>query len=432
MACLAEGGNGALFAGSDAAVPATFFAFGGACNEQLLADDEVFQTRVPPGPATRAYRLLATNILFINGERHSHLRQLLRPAFTRESLKKYHRHMVAYAQAMLEGWRGRERIDAGRETNRLALRVASRSFYGLDPSGKDKGLGELMHRMLEILFSPAAVLKIDLPGTPYRRLIVTMERIVEALYAEIEAKRATGYAGEDLLTVLVREHDRDPSQLTEEELVGNAFVLFFGGHETTSSGLAWTLFLLAQHPRVAADLLDELDAELGGAPPGYEQIYRLPLLDRVIKESLRLLPPGVLFPRVATAAAQLGGYRIPAGSEVVYSPYVTHRDPAVFPEPRRFRPERWEDLKPSPFEYLPFGARGRTCLGLAFAGMQLRTVIPMVLQRHRLQVAPGARIDVRAHTVMGPKRLPMTVHPQDRDFRRTPGVRGKIRGMVDS
>lgn len=428
---LAEGGNGPLFAGTDAAAPATFFAFGGECNRQVLSDGEIFQTRVPPGPATRAYELISTNILFINGERHTHLRQLLRPAFTRESLKKYHRHMVAYAAQMLDGWKGSDRIDAHQETLGVALRIASKCFYGIDPSGREGSLGHLMHRMVNTLFSPAAVLKINLPGTPYRRLILTMEQIVEALSAEIENKRAAG-GGEDLLSVLVREHDRDPTQLTEEELFGNAFVLFLGGHETTSTGLVWTLLLLAQHPRVAADLLDELDGVLGGEPPAYEQIYELPLLDRVIKESLRLLPPGIFFPRVATRATEIGGYEVPAGCEVVYSPYVTHRDPQVFSEPKRFLPDRWLEMKPTPFEYLPFGARARTCMGLAFAGMQLRTVLPMILQRYRPAVVPGARIDVKSHTVMSPRGpVPMTLHPQDRDFRRSPGLRGMIREIVD-
>ena len=432
VAQLAEGGNSALFAGSGSGARATVFGFGGECNRQILSDDDLFQTRNPPGPSTAAYELLSTNILFINGERHTHLRQLLRPAFTRESLQKYHRHMIAFAGEMLDGWQGRQQVDVNAETNLLALRVASKCFYGLDATAKDRGLGHLMHTMLDTLFSPAAVLKINLPGTPYRKLILTMEEIVAALRREFENKRAAGHEGEDILSVMVREHDRDREQLSAEELIGNAFVLFLGGHETTSQALTWTLYLLAQHPQVAADLLDELDSALGGEAPTYAQIYELPVLDRVIKESLRLFPPGILFPRVATGATELGGYEIPSGSEVVYSPYITHRDPEIFSHPRRFLPDRWLEIKPGPFEYLPFGARGRTCMGLAFAGMQLRTVIPLVLQRYRVQVAPKTRVDIRAHTVMGPKGgLPMTVTPQDRNFQRTDDVSGLVREMVE-
>lgn len=432
VAQLAEGGNSPLFAGSDAGARATVFGFGGDCNRQILGNDKVFQTRNPPGPATRAFELLSTNILFINGERHTHLRQLLRPAFTRESLRKYHHHMIAFADEMLTGWRGQERVDWNDQANALALRVASKCFYGLDATAKDRGLAHLMNVMLEKLFSPAAFLKINLPGTPYRQLVVTMEKIVESLRREIENKRAAGHEGEDILSVLVREHDRDAEQLTADELIGNAFVLFFGGHETTSQALTWTLFLLAQHPEVAADLVDELDAALGGEPPTYAQIYELQLLDRVIKESLRLFPPGIMFPRVATETTELGGYEIPAGSEVVYSPYVTHRDPQIFDQPLRFRPDRWLEIKPTPFEYLPFGARGRTCLGLAFAGMQLRTVIPMLLQRFTPRVVPGTTVNVKATTVMGPSHgMPMTLHPRDEGFQKTDDVSGLVRQMVE-
>lgn len=432
VARLVRGNNRPLFADSRMPASATYFAFGGRCNRQILSDDEVFQTRTPPGPPTRAYAQLATNLLFTNGGRHDEHRKLMMPAFTRDSLKKYHGTMVEYGEAMLRDWRGKASLDLYREMNRVALRIGSRCFYGLDPSREGQQLAVRMTEMHTLLFSPAALVPLDLPGTPYRKLLRSMQEIVDGLLAEIEAKRAAGSDGEDIMSMMVRAHDRDPGRLTLDELLGNGFLLYFAGHETTFKALTWTLFLLAMHPEVAADLLDELEEHLGGDPPAYDQLYRLPLLDRVIKESLRLFPPASLLPRVATRSARLGGYAIPAGSEVIWSPYVTHRDAEVYREPQRFLPERWLEISPSPFEYVPFGARSRTCMGVSFAGMELRILIPMILQRHRLQVAPGARIDLQANTVMGPRPgIPVTVHPQDRDFRPPAPVKGYVREMVD-
>lgn len=434
VARLARGGNGsALFFKSKGRHPGTFFAFGPECNRSILTDTDLFESRAPAGPATETFRQLSTNFFFINGERHQQLRRLMMPAFTRERLKVYHQVIIDATRAMLDRWRGRERIDLDEELGQTALEVSSRCFYGLDPKLEDQKLAVRMLEMINTLFSPAVLIPIALPGTPYRRLVLNMEQIVQALKTEIENKRRAGCTGNDVLSLMVREHDRDPTVLSVDELLGNAFVMFFAGHDTTAKALTWTLFLLATHPQIAADLVEELEIELGDEPPTYEQIYALPKLDRVIKESLRLLSPAVMFARQTTRATQLGGFEIPQGAEVIYSPYVTHLDPAVYPEPKRFLPDRWLELKPTPYQYLPFGGGVRTCLGASFGGAQLRTMIALTVQRYRLEVIPGTRIDLRTNVVMAPRHpLPVRVHRQDRgigaDGR---GLQGFIREMVD-
>src|SRR5581483_9777861 len=133
----------------------------------------------------------------------------------------------------------------------------------------------------------------------------------------------------DVLSLLIAARDEDGSSMTEEELVGQAAVLFIAGHETTANTLAWTLFLLAQHPGVLLDLESELDAVLKGAPPSVEQLKALPLLDRVIKESQRIFPASaILFFRRAQAEVELGGTKFPAKSTFLLSSLLTHRDEA--------------------------------------------------------------------------------------------------------
>ncbi len=154
----------------------------------------------------------------------------------------------------------------------------------------------------------------------------------------------------------------------------------------------------------------------------------LPLLEGVIKESLRLLPPAIIGIRIAAQPTQLSGYAVPKGANVVYSEFVTQRMPELYAEPDRFKPARWATLDPSPYEYLPFAAGPHMCIGWAFAMQELRVVLAMLLQRYRLALVPGTRVDLTVR--MQPKHgLPMHVHAQDRQFGATP-VHGTIRNLI--
>jgi cytochrome P450 len=433
VATLARGGSQPLFFGTEAKKPGTYFIFSSELNRSVLTDLEVFETRAPPGPPTRAYERLSSNLLFINGERHKQQRQLLMPAFKRTSLQYYFHEIVKYTSAMIDQWQHQGRVELVGEMNRVALNIGSKTLYGQDASSDNHNLAGSINEMLGLLLSPVSMFRLDFPGSPYRRLKRRMDEIIEALEQEIERKRSEGAGGSDVLSMIVRAHSEDPSLLTDDELIGESFVVFFAGHDTTSKALTWTLFLLAQHPQCMADILDELDSVLGDEPPTYEQIYGLTALDQAVKECLRLLPPAVMFPRVAVQDTQLGPFEIPAESEVIYSPYITHRDPDCYSEPRKFLPERWATATPSSYEYLPFGGGFRTCLGVSFASMQIRLMVALILRRCQLQVEPGTRIDLKTTAVMAPKgKIPILVRRQDRNFAKGPTeVGGYIREMVD-
>jgi cytochrome P450 len=202
---------------------------------------------------------------------------------------------------------------------------------------------------------------------------------------------------------------------------------------TSANALTWTLLLLSQHPRVAADLLDELEGVLGGDAPSVESLARLPLLDRVVKESLRVITPVPFNGRIVARPTELGGYTLPEGTEVFVSIYHTHHMPELYPRPEAFDPRRWESINPSVYEYHPFSAGPRMCIGATFAVLELKIVLSMVVQRYRLELAPRARIDrVGVIVLTSKKGLPMTLHRQDRAFDRgVGGVRGNVREMVE-
>ncbi|MEM6793475.1 MAG: cytochrome P450 [Acidobacteriota bacterium] len=433
VARLAEGFSRPLFFASDQPEIASFFALDPDSAKAVLNDTKTFQTRRPPGPNFPTYHRLSTNILFINGDRHRQQKTLMRPWFDRAHIQSYYADMVASTQRMLEEWEDREEIELMGEMSRLTLGISSETLYGLKSHHGERHLAGMMAQMIRSLFSPAALVQVNLPGTPYSRLLKLMARIEEVLLIEVERKRREGCVGKDILSAMVKAHDETPGELSADELLGEAFTLFFAGHDTASKALVWTLFLIAQHPKVAAELQEEVDGELQGEPPSYGRIFRLAVLDRVIKESLRVMPPAVVFPRVATVPTTLGGFEIAAGSEVLYSPYVIHKTAPIYPQPNRFDPDRWRSIKPKAFEYMPFGAGARLCLGASFGMIQLRVIIALILQRYRLSVVEGTRIDLDTNVVIGPKGpMPMRITPQDHRFEDSPArVGGYIREMVD-
>ncbi len=205
------------------------------------------------------------------------------------------------------------------------------------------------------------------------------------------------------------------------------------GHETSANALTWTLFLLSQHPEIAADLLDELDGVLQGKAPSIEHLQQLPLLERVIKESMRILPPVPWNARVTSKPTSLEGYELPTGTEVWVSIYHTHRNADIYPEPRKFNPQRWETLQVDNFAYNPFSAGSRKCIGAGFAMMEIKIVLAMLLQKFRFQCLPQQKINRSALIVLAAGGgLPMLVCQQDREFGKgVGGLKGNIREMVE-
>jgi cytochrome P450 len=237
-----------------------------------------------------------------------------------------------------------------------------------------------------------------------------------------------------VLSILIEAHDEDGVGLTDDELVGHVSVLFIAGHETSAFTLAWTLFLLAQHPRANADLEAELRSALRGDAPTAESLARLPLLDAVVRESMRLLPPTpFLFVRRGTSAFSLGPYSLPAGAQVILSPLVTHRARSIYTEPKRFLPGRWDTISPGPYEYMPFGAGPRFCVGAAFGAQLVRITLAVLVQRFRFTLLLDARIARKAQGItMGPRYgMPMRVARHDGQLAPPSRVQGDIHELVD-
>ncbi len=410
----------------------SLLAFGPEYNRQILGDIATF--RVTPltagGPRDSALRRIRHGLIGMNGEEHRQQRQLVSPWFVKKAVDGYRDATVRLVNQQLEGWRPGQLIDLWREMHLLSLRISTHVLFGRESPERAESLGTMSHELFERNFSPWALLfPFKLPGTPFRSLLRHAELIERTLLEAIARRRQTPTDQPDVLDRLIQAHAQ--GQISDAALLGQATVLFFASYETQANSLTWALFLLAQHPTVMADLVDELAGALRGEPPTIEQVEQLPLLDAVLKESMRILTTVPYTIRAVTQPAELGGVPLRFEDRVVCSYYVTHHLPEIYENPQRFDPQRWFTIKPTPYEYLPFGGGPRVCIGRAMALMMMKVTLAMVVQRWRLEMAPGARVDRVVKVTLGPKHgMPMIVHPPNGRFEAIP-VKGNIHEMVD-
>ena len=421
-------------------VPGTVFVFGPEYNRALLTNHADFHKcalsgplwpEEPISPRQRPLTRMLTGLFHANEADHRTQRRLLMPAFHRSRIESYRDEMVAATEALLAEYRPGSTRDIRPDMMHVTLRIATQTLFGAD-------LGELGLQIGHDIESWAATLRganivpFDLPLTPYRRWLDLSSSIDRRMLEVLRRKRENPGSGRDMLSMLLEARDEGGAQLSEDELIGHAGVIFAAGHETSSNALSWTLFLLAQHPRILADLCDELSGKLRGAAPTFEDLADLPLLDRVIKESLRLFPPAPLNHRITARDSELGEYQIAAGTEVLSSIFHTHRMPDLYPEPLRFRPERWQGSDPGPYGYNPFSAGPRMCIGATFAWFEIKIVLALLLQRFHLELIPNQRIDRYFGITLAPSpRVMMRVLRTDRPFARAAKVYGRVHEMVD-
>lgn len=416
--------------------PVLILAFGANYNREVLANPNLFLNfdELPfPVPRDSAAQRLMMGLQCMNGDTHKAQRRLLMPVFHKAVNEGYRDTIVSITERRLARWRIGAQLDMAAEMLELSKQIALECLFGLKDAHQGEQLSHLVERFMQGVFSVRLMaFPYSFPGSPYKHFMATAGQLEGMFQRLIQQKQEQGQSTTDVLSLLMGGQ-KEGAPMTDGELLGQAATFFVAGHETTANTLSWTLFLLSQHPQILADLTDELTGLLGGAPPTMQQLAQLPLLDGVFKESMRLLPAlPLLFPRITAEPAALGPYTLPKGARVLVSPLVTHRQPALFPEPQRFRPERWAKLQPSAYEYIPFSAGPRMCIGAGFAAMTVRLVLATVLQKFRLGLAPAARISRHVRSsFMAPKYgLPMSVHGPDARLQRQDRVRGDIHELV--
>jgi cytochrome P450 len=235
----------------------------------------------------------------------------------------------------------------------------------------------------------------------------TLDGIVDGLIAR--RRTAALDTGDVASALLAARGDGDAAvgdaALDDTEVRDQLMTLLAAGHATTAVALSWALYLLAHHPQVAATLHDELSRVLVGRAPTAEDLDNLPYLDQVFCETLRLYPPAWAIGRLAHADVAVAGYTLPAGTLLMLSPWVTQRLPDLFPYPGAFCPERFAPAARAtipPHAYFPFGAGARMCIGAAFATLEAKVVLAMILQRFTLTMADDRPVLPRAAVILRP------------------------------
>ena len=409
------------------------FAFGPQFNQQILSNPAVFHctSLMMPGPKDSAQRRLTDAVFSMNNEVALSRRRILTPPLHRRSIFEYRDAMVELTEATLAGWSGGQTLDMAEEFRRLTLHISARVLFGLDDWTRPGKVADMIDAWMKRSTSaPVRLFRRDWPGTPYRRMLRFAGALEREILGMVDHRRSRQNGGSDLLSILLQAHD-ETSDVSASELVGQTNLLLLASYETTTTALTWTLFLLAQHPEIAKGVVDELAGVLKGDAPSGDQLSRLVLLDAALKESLRILPPVVYNTRTSVQPGEIGQYRFGPRTTIGFSHYITHHMAEIFPEPEKFNPARWSSHDPSPYEYLPFGAGSRTCIGAAFALMSTKVVLAMLLQHFRFSVVPNSTIDRKGLITLAPKYgMPMRLSAPDHGFARVP-VRGVIHEMVD-
>ncbi|MEP0911714.1 cytochrome P450 [Leptolyngbya sp. GB1-A1] len=423
--------------------PGTVFAYGPDLVRQVATQHDVYYKYPLTGPLyrfrntserTKPLQHFLAGLFGVNEDHHLQQRKLMMPAFHRQRLETYASDMITITENELNRMQPGQVHEIADWMRQLTLRIATKSLFEED-IGTDRGAGQIIYDALHLQGSLLPQLfPLDVPGSPWWQYLNRVAQYEAKMGALIKAKQQRGGDEPDVLSMLIQVRDEESgSRLSEAELLGHVGVIFVAGHETSANALTWTLFLLSQHPQILGDLVDELDSVLHGSAPSLEQLQQLPLLERVIKESMRILPPVPWNGRVTAKPTELGGYALPEGTEVLVSIYQTHQMPDLYPDPASFNPDRWTTITPTAYEYNPFSAGPRICIGAGFAMMEIKIILAMLLQRYRLQFVPRRSIERSGVIVMAPKYgLPMIVQAQDRQFYQgVGGVRGDIREMVN-
>ena len=324
--------------------------------------------------------LLRNGLLMQDGAAHDSLRGIIQPALHRERVTGYSETFVRHTDELTAGWDDSPR-DMLVEMRRLALLVLVETLFGVDIGPH---LNELWRPLLRTLDYIAPGPWLVWPGVPRPGYAEACRELDQFLYRLIAARRSAPARRPDLLDELCSALGADDELIRDQVMT-----LLIAGHDTSTALLAWTLYLLGKHPAAMAQARGEVDAIVGSGVPSAEQVGQLSYLDRVVKESLRLYPPIHLGNRRAATALEFRGYKIPAGTRVLYSIYLSHRDPRYWHAPDRFNPERFAPERgggPPPFAYLPFGGGPRFCIGAAFAQLEAKLILARLLQQFDLQL----------------------------------------------
>lgn len=373
--------------------PVVFLSHPQAIQELFAADAK----QLDAGRANKGVAfLLGENSLIVqDGEYHQRQRRLLTPPFHGERMRAYGQLICDITEKVISQWQEGKPFSARLSMQQISLSAILHAIFGLDEGQRYEQLKQLLSLMLDSISDPLSAIPIFVPPlqrdlgswSPWGRFVRLKQQIAQLLYDEIEERRSQlDSSRTDILTLLLSARDEEGQPMTDAELHDELITLLVAGHETTATAVAWALYWIHYLPEVHQKLLEELDSL--GDDPEISDIAKLPYLNAVCSETLRIYPVALItLPRIANSPLQVMGHQYEPETMLAGCIYLTHYREDLYPEPEKFKPERFLERQFSPYEYLPFGGGNRRCIGLAFALFEMKLVLATILRKKQLALA---------------------------------------------
>jgi cytochrome P450 family 110 len=359
------------------------------------------------------------SLLALDGKSHQRQRKLLAPPFHGERMLAYGELIREITQQVTDKWQVGENVSMLSSMQEISFQVILKAVFGLAEGERYEQLKDLLITILNpkkpalralILLFPS--LRRDLGAwSPWGEFLRLRQQIDKLIYAEIaERKAEVDSSRTDILSLMMATRDEAGEPMTDVELRDELMTLLIAGHETTATSLTWALYWIHKQPQVREKLLQEL--ETLEEQPEPNAIFRLPYLNAVCSETLRIYPVAInTLNRLVKSPLKLGGYEFASGTLLIPSVYLTHHREDLYPDSFAFKPERFLERQFSPFEYLPFGGGNRRCLGMAFALFEMKLVLATVVANWEMKLADNQPVQpVRKGLLFGPKGgVPMVI-----------------------
>jgi cytochrome P450 len=325
------------------------------------------------------------SILVLDEKQHIGQRRLLLPPFHGERMQGYGETMTTIAAREIDSWPTGSPYKLRPRMQAITLEIILETVFGVHDEERMAPLRTALREFLDLTTDPRFLLPVLAIGPDRIRRVPAFRRRIDRVDGligrEISERRAAEDLAErdDILSMLVGARHEDGSPMSDSEIRDELLTLLVAGHETTATALSWAMERLSRHP----EKLERLRAEVLAGEEAY--------LTATIQETLRLRPVIVLVIRKLAEPVEIGGYEVPAGAAITPSIHLVHRNPAIYPEPERFLPERFLETPPGTYTWIPFGGGVRRCLGAAFAQFEMAVVLKELVRRHQIQPAnPGS------------------------------------------
>ncbi len=364
-------------------------------------------------------RFLGESLLTSDGDIHRRQRRLVQPAFHRKRVESYAETMISQTRQTLDRWQVGDELDMSQALQELTLRIIVQALFNVDLQAQDARLTKLFSDVFESQRTgPLGEWLTRLGIRAPRRVREARAQLDQFVYDLIAQRRADERDHGDVLSMLLDARDEDGGAMSDRQIRDQAMTLIAAGHETTSNALAWTFYLLSQNLGAYDRLRAEVAETLGDQSATVADLPRMPYLDAVITEAMRIYPPAWVVNRAALEPFEFAGYQFSAGGRILVSQWLIHHLPDVWGDPEVFRPERWtpEYRQRLPRgAYFPFGAGPRICIGMPLAEMEARLVLATMLQRFTPRVVAGWPVEPAPRVTLRMKRgLRVRLEPPER------------------